>query len=123
MENTNCGENCAYVKAGFCKKDCECPYYVETWWQCQDEPAPKLVKDCFPKKFAFEQNNMLHRFMGVQSALENVRNRMSSLETQLNELICQSKDLLIEKYQEKEILEQRSIGKNTKTLYVEDKND
>jgi hypothetical protein len=96
MENTNCGENCAYVKSGFCKSDCECPYYVQTWWTNDVDPQPKLVKDCFPKKFAVEQNQVVHRVIVLQSVIEELRNRVTSLENLIRQLIIQNNALCVQ---------------------------
>ena len=87
MKNTNCGQECAFVKNGFCQSDKECPNYIETWWKSIEDEHPKLVKDCFPKKFSLEQNALLHRFLSMQSALEQVRNRMDRLEKSICQLI------------------------------------
>lgn len=97
MENSNCGCECSFVKSGFCKTDKECPFYVETWWQKEGVPDPKLIKDCFPKKFALEQNHLLHRQLCMQSVMEGVRNRMDRIETMLTMLISQSKEFLNQK--------------------------
>ena len=97
MDCTNCGNECSFVKSGFCKTDKECPFYVETWWQLQGEQNPKLIKDCFPKKFALEQNQLLHRFLCMQSVVEEVRNRMAKLESMLEQLMQQSHEFLLEK--------------------------
>lgn len=101
MENSNCGENCAFVKSGFCKCDKECPFYVETWWQLEGKPDPKLIKDCFPKKFTLEQNHLLHRQLALQSVVEDVRNRMDRIEAMLVNLTSQSKEFLMEKSQKR----------------------
>lgn len=97
MDCSNCGNECSFVKSGFCKTDRECPFYVETWWQLEGNPNPKLIKDCFPKKFALEQNNLLHRFLCMQSVVEDVRNRMAKLESMLEQLMQQSHEFLLEK--------------------------
>jgi hypothetical protein len=97
MECTNCGDNCSFVKSGFCQTDRECPFYVESWWQLENKPNPKLIKDCFPKKFALEQNGLLHRFLCMQEVLEDVRNRMNRLELLLDQLINESRQMIIEK--------------------------
>lgn len=110
MECTNCGDNCSFVKSGFCKTDRECPFFVESWWQLENNPTPKLVKDCFPKKFAFEQNNLLHRFLCMQEVVEDVRNRMERLEILLDQLINESRDMIIEKHIEKLNLNQKSLS-------------
>lgn len=101
MDNSNCGCECSFVKSGFCNSDKECPFYIETWWQKADEPTPKLFKDCFPKKLAVEQNNLLHRMLCTQSVVEDVRNRMDRLEQMLSQLIAQSKEFILEKKTEK----------------------
>lgn len=97
MDCSNCGNECSFVKTGFCKTDKECPFYVETWWQLEGEQNPKLIKDCFPKKFALEQNHLLHRFLCMQSVMEDLRHRMAKLEGMLEQLIGQSKDFLNER--------------------------
>lgn len=97
MNCTNCGDECAYVKAGFVKKDKECPYYLESFWLKDGDQEPTKIKDCFPKKFGLEQNRLLHRFLAVQSVVEDVRNRMDRLESQLDYLITNSQEYLQEK--------------------------
>ena len=96
MEDSSCGNSCSFVTSGFCKSETECPFYLETWWRKSDNPTPKLVKDCFPKKFAFEQNQLLHRFLGMQSALEEMRNKFSALENVIMNLVVESKEALKE---------------------------
>lgn len=103
MEDSSCKEHCSFVKSGFCNSERECPFYVETWWKKQDEQSPKLVKDCFPKKFALEQNHLLHRFLCMQSSLEEMRNRFASLESLLTLLISQSQEVLKEETKKLEI--------------------
>lgn len=101
MENTNCGENCSFVKSGFCKCDRECPFYIETWWQNDQSPQPKLVKDCSPKKMTLEQNALLHRFLCMQGVVEDVRNRMDRIEAMLINLTSQSKEFIQQKSAER----------------------
>lgn len=101
MENSACGCECSFVKSGFCKTDKECPFYIESWWQKADDPTPRLFKDCFPKKLAVEQNNLLHRMICSQGVVEEVRNRMDRIEQMLDLLIAQSKEFIIEKRTEK----------------------
>lgn len=96
MDDTNCGQNCAFVKSGFCKNDCECPFFVETWWELEGNPHPKKVKDCFPKKLTMEQNNLLHRHLCLQSVVEDVRNRMDRIEGMLLRLVSSSNELIAE---------------------------
>lgn len=100
MDCTNCGEECCWVKSGFCKTDKECPFHVATWWQLEGEAHPRMITDCFPKRFALEQNGILHRLICVESVMEEVRNRMDRLETSLNYLITQSHEFLKERKSE-----------------------
>ena len=86
MKDTNCGKECAFVKSGFCSTDRECPHFVQTLWQEEGNPTPKIVSDCYPKKFAIEQNQMLHRFLCMQSVLEELRFNVSKLEISIKQL-------------------------------------
>lgn len=86
MENTNCGEKCAFVKSGFCKSDVECPHFVQSIWQKQGDPTPKTVSDCYPKKFIIEQNQLLHRFLCTQSVVEELRHKVNTLEDAIKQL-------------------------------------
>lgn len=111
MDCTNCGDKCAYVKSGFCKTDSECPYYVETWWTNEKEPHPKLVKDCFPKKFALEQNLVVHRVIVLQSVIEELRNKIHGLEHLIAQLINQNNSLFIQAVEEsKPMIENQKIS-------------
>lgn len=106
MKNTNCEKNCAFVKAGFCDSDKECPHFVQSIWQQEGNSSPVIVSDCFPKRFTMEQNQLLHRFLCMQSALEEMRNKNDNLEksvTQLCSVIA------------------KMIDKNDKSLILSDK--
>lgn len=96
MECTNCGDKCAYVQSGFCKTDRQCPYFVESIWTNQETSQPKVVQDCFPKKFIFEQNNLLHQMICVQSVLEELRHKVSNLEEVIRQLILQNNALCVQ---------------------------
>lgn len=102
MENTNCGDSCAFVRSGFCEKDCECPFFSESWWETQEgiEKKQKLVKDCFPKRMMIEQNKIIHRQYCEQSVVEELRNRIASLESLLSQLVSQSKEFIQERNEE-----------------------
>lgn len=79
MESTICSlEDCKFVKAGFCKKCEDCPFYVESWWQSVDQP-PKLIKDCFPKRSLLIQQESINRCLALQSANEQQRNEFRAL--------------------------------------------
>ena len=96
MDNTNCGENCAFVKCGFCETDKTCPLYQESWWKEDTSETPKLVRDCFPKRMTIEQNKLFNRYTNSQSVVEDVRNRLDKLEKILNILVMQSQEFLNE---------------------------
>lgn len=100
MENTNCGENCAFVKSGFCKSDCECPFYVESWWIKSGEQIPVKIKDCHTKRSTIEINNQHQRLVAIQSVQEETRNRLANLENLLSQLIAESKVFLSNKNEE-----------------------
>jgi hypothetical protein len=78
MEDTFCADDCKFVKAKFCKSCKDCPFYVETWWQPKDG-APKLVRDCFPKRSILLQAEMVNRSLATQSANEQTRNEIHIL--------------------------------------------
>ena len=79
MKDTVCTtEECKFVKAGFCKKCEDCPFYVESWWQ-SPENAPHLVKDCFPKRSLLIQQESINRCLALQSANEQQRNEFRYL--------------------------------------------
>lgn len=90
IDNTNCCENCAFVKAGLCKTDTGCPNYVESWWLETDGVTPKMVKDCAPKRMIFMQQVEVHRMQAVQQALEQTRNECMMLQAELKNCLSQS---------------------------------
>ena len=96
MENTNCGEDCCFVKQGFCKTDKECPFYCESIWQTEGGTKIKTVKDCYPKRASTETNNLHYRMTVLQSMQEDLRNRLDRIELSLSALISQSQEYLRE---------------------------
>lgn len=82
MDDTSCKDNCPFMKMGACSTEKECPNYVESWWQPTKEGAPKIVKDCVPKRLMLQLMSLQTRLEGVQAASEQNRNechRMSGL--------------------------------------------
>lgn len=94
MENTNCKDNCPFVKCGICETDEGCPNFVRSWWIVGNNPNPKEIKDCFPKKSTAQINSLEQRILASQSVSEEVRNRLDKLETLLIQLIMQTKDFM-----------------------------
>lgn len=93
--DTNCGEECCFVKQGFCKTDRECPFYCEVTWQVQG--GEKKVRDCYPKRATMENNNLHYRITCLQSVQEETRNRLANMERLLESLILASREFLAEK--------------------------
>lgn len=96
MEDTNCGELCAFVKSGFCNSDRECPFYCESIWQKKGGDGIQTVKDCYPKRATFETNNLHYKMCGLQANQEDLRNRMDKIEKMLDVLVQQSHAFLVE---------------------------
>jgi hypothetical protein len=103
MENTNCGEDCCFVKSGFCKTDRECPFYCESIWQVRGGTEIKTVKDCHPKRATMENNNLHYKMGCLQEIQVDLRNRLDRIELVLNALTEQSQFLLREKREKMEI--------------------
>jgi len=96
MENTSCGENCCYVKSGFCNNETECPNYLEQAWSNSKTGEMKVVKDCAPKRMAFNQSDIIHRQLVLQKALEEQRNKFDILYQVLRQLIEKSREVINE---------------------------
>lgn len=97
MEHTACGDECAFVKSGFCKTDKECPFYTEGWWNNPNEPQPKLFRDCFPKRNALEQQGLLSRFLCLQATVQELRNQIFRLEGLMIQLVQKEKEMITTK--------------------------
>lgn len=96
MDCTNCGDKCPYVQQGFCKSDCECPNYVESWWVEQQSGKQKLIKDCAPKRLMIDSQNSFNRGISIQASVEKLEFRLSKLESLLEMLIYQSKKFMLD---------------------------
>jgi hypothetical protein len=62
MVNDTACENCPFKEMGFKT----CPNYIETFWQEQGNPQPKIVKDCSPKRTLLMLQELYNRFFGLQ---------------------------------------------------------
>lgn len=118
MENTNCGEDCAFVKSGFCNSDKQCPFYCESIWQIRGGTEVKTIKDCHPKRSTMETNNLHYKMGCLQEIQEDLRNRMDRIELALNALIEQSQAYLRIERQFQELKERvyLSHDKNVKQI-------
>ena len=93
IEDTRCGKNCAFIKAGICDSDEDCPNYCESFWQCS-EGQVKCVKDCAPKRASLESQRSISSLMGMQSSIEQMRDRIDNLETLIRHLCSKSEEVL-----------------------------
>lgn len=96
MDCTNCGDQCPFVKQGFCQKDSECPHYLESWWVDGETGKQKLVKDCAPKRLMLDSQTHYNRSLSMQGSIDKMEHRLSKLETLLQMLITQSRVFLEE---------------------------
>ena len=88
MQNTNCAEDCPFVKTGFCKTDKECPHYMESWWKEGNSETPILIKDCAPKRNILQNQYLQSR---VEQLVETVHMQHLS-----NKLLSQQLKNLVE---------------------------
>lgn len=79
MKDTSCGENCPFVKQGFCSHERECPNFIETWWYESEGSQPVKISDCSPKRMLLQQQLLQARFEHMQQALEQSRNQFDQL--------------------------------------------
>lgn len=91
MEDTRCGDECCFVKSGFCNKDTECPNYTETVWEEASSGKMKTVKDCAPKRTMIEQQRMTNSFNAVTASNQVLRDKIDRLEGLLLQIIQESK--------------------------------
>ena len=96
MEDTQCGDKCAFVKAGICK-DCEgCPNYVESWWTTQGSTTPKLIKDCAPRRIMIQQQYMQLRLEQLTADANASRVEYTNVANHLSEMLKISKSMEVE---------------------------
>jgi hypothetical protein len=103
MEDTRCGENCCFVKSGFCDSDTGCPNYTETLWEESSSGKLKTVKDCSPKRTMIEQQRMINSFSATQGSVQVLRDKVDNLETLLVNLVNQTKQVFIELQEKSEV--------------------
>lgn len=96
MEDTACGEDCCFVKSGFCNNETECPNFTETIWQEGNSGKIKNVKDCSPKRTVIEQQRIINCVVACQGSVQVLRDKIENLETLLLNLINQSRSAFCE---------------------------
>lgn len=118
MKNTRCGDNCCFVKNGFCKSDHECPYFIQNYWTNDTNESPELISDCFPKRFMTEQNTMTNRALSLTATTQDLRNELDSLKNLVNELVNIMGKLVKASFPE-EFKEQKAL--NDKSYFEQEK--
>lgn len=101
IEDTDCKENCSFVKLGICKSSCECPNYTESIWEDKQSGQVKVVKDCSPKRILFEQTRMIGSFNRVEKEMQIVRDKVNSIDALLQQIINQSREFVKEQNKQK----------------------
>jgi hypothetical protein len=110
MQSTSCGDNCPFVKQGFCSSCRECPNYIETWWTAEGAEQPIKLEDCSPKRMIIQQQGMQARFDLTTQALVQSRNEYNQLCSYLKSLIEMSKAVVLKDQNTKEIEHETSNG-------------
>ncbi|PWU06778.1 MAG: hypothetical protein C5B43_01310 [Verrucomicrobia bacterium] len=108
MENTSCGDNCPFVKKGFCGCERECPNYIESWWIESEKGVPKLIKDCSPKRLIIQQQYLQSRLEGMQKAAEQARNELHEFTSVMRSLVEQTKQILIRNLNSNNLLDKKN---------------
>ena len=111
MQNTSCGNKCAYVKGGFCKEERDCPNYSESFWLEGQTGQQRLIADCIPKRLMIQLASLQARFEGVQASQEQNRNELILLKAKFEALLDCSKKIVdheTEKHYQKITLENPS---------------
>lgn len=91
MDDTSCGENCAFVRNGMCKNCKDCPNYIESWWTTQGAAQPKLVQDCAPRRMLIQQQHMQLRLEQLTADLCEARVQYVQVANHLQNIIELSK--------------------------------
>jgi len=103
MQDTCNPNNCKIYKKLKLKNSSECYNFIESWWEPEGIPkkAPKLIKDCTPRRMFLMIQDLSNRLIGVQKSQEELRNETIWMQV-IAEAIGKSKRIDIEKYLEKE---------------------
>lgn len=113
MKSTLCGNECPFVKQGFCSNCKECPNYIETWWQQEGSEQPVKLEDCSPKRMILQQQLMQSRFEMTTQALVQSRNEYNQLAASFKTLIEMAKAIIENHHQkmQKEIENEKKCTK------------
>lgn len=98
MEGTCKKENCPFWK----EHEKKCPFFVETWWQDGQIGQVKLVEDCAPIRSMLMAQDLHNRFIGVQQANEEARNRFHDMTNEIRSINAMTKEFMELQRQNKE---------------------
>ena len=70
---------------------------MESWWVSDKESAPKLVKDCSPKRMVLQIQQLQNNLQGVQASLCESRNEYNRLAGYLQNIVEASQMLINQK--------------------------
>ena len=82
MVNDTACKQCPYKEKGFK----ECPNYIETIWQEEGNPQPKIVKDCAPRRSLLLLQELCNKSFALQkqtSQMEGEIGQFTGLFTEL----------------------------------------
>jgi hypothetical protein len=83
---------------------------MESWWQEGGTGQPKVISDCAPKRMLIQQQVEVNRMFALQQAVEQMRNRLETLEGLLGQLIQQSKEYVLQQTVPKQIPKKQKKG-------------
>lgn len=96
MEGTSCGEDCCFVKSGFCDSEKGCPNYTESFWEETSTGKMKTVRDCAPKRTMLEQQRLVNSYTMMTGSMNELRDKIDNLEKILLQIINESKIFIAE---------------------------
>lgn len=103
LQDTAC-ENCPYKQDGK-----QCPNYIETIWHENDNPQPRVVRDCAPKRNLLLTQELYNRTFSLQK-------QISQQESEILDTKCTVKQLISAiQY----IQEQKEIENSAKKKYID----
>ena len=93
MEDTSCGDKCAFIKMGACSRCEECPNYMESWWT-EHMGSPKLVKDCSPKRLLLQNQHLHLRLEQLQASCDVARTEYENVAGKFTQMLALTEKLL-----------------------------
>lgn len=82
VKDTAC-ENCPFKEMGYK----ECPNYIETIWNEIDNPEPRIVRDCAPRRSLLLLQELLNKSFAVQAQASQMEGEVVKLRGVFSQLI------------------------------------